>query len=290
MPGPSNNKSRTSTPDLLDQIQERPRISTQYGPRLTSDSDSTSTPPNPGTLPPLQAPPDPVEDYRKKPTPKGLRGVVESLDPTIQKALRAYAPNASPVVQSRARLLAANAVRSFQPGRGADLNTHVYRQLQRLQQEGPRISDPMPQAERSRRDSGKIMAAISAAADDIGREPTDEELSELTGLPRRRITKVRAHMRHRMSESQYTEGLGNDDDSDNAQEAVATERTGYDDWVDAVYHDLPEVDRIILQYRTGFRGAPKLSSGDIARRLKLSPAAVSQRVTRIQAKLDEFNG
>lgn len=241
--------------------------------------------------PPLSPPADPFEDYRKKPTPQGLRGVVDSLDPTIQKALRAYAPNATPVIQGRARILAANAVRSYTPGHGADLNTHVYRQLQRLQREGPSITDPMPQPERTRRDSGKIMAAISQASDDIGREPTDEELSELTGLPVRRITKIRKGIRSRISESQYTEGLGNDDDDgDHAQEATATERTGYDDWVDAVYHDLPEVDRVILQYRTGFRGAPKLSSMEIARRLKLSPAAISQRVTRIQAKLDEYNG
>jgi DNA-directed RNA polymerase specialized sigma subunit len=166
----------------------------------------------------------------------------------------------------------------------------VYRQLQRLQREGPKISDPMPMPERTRRDSGKIMSMISQATDDIGREPTDEELSELTGLPRRRVTKIRQGLRRRMPESQYTEGFGNDDDDgDNAPEAVTQEQTGYDDWVDATYHDLNETDKVILQYRTGYRGAPKLSNTDIAQRLKISPAAVSQRVTRIQAKLDEYH-
>ena len=215
---------------------------------------------------------------------------MDSLNPTIEKALRAYSPEPSPVLQGRARLLAADAVRSFNPGHGADLKTHVYRQLQRLQRMGPQITDPMPQAERTRRDSGKILAAISSAADDIGREPTDEEISELTGLPVRRITKVRRGIRSRVSESQYTAGLGDDDAEDSANEAETAPRTGYDDWVDAVYHDLPEVDHIVLQYRTGFRGAPKLSTTEIASRLKLSPAAVSQRATRIQAKLDEYRG
>jgi DNA-directed RNA polymerase specialized sigma subunit len=238
---------------------------------------------------PQQPPADPFEDYRKKPSPQGLRGVVDTLQPTIEKALRAYAPSATAVVRGRARGIAADAVRSFRPNQGADLNTHVYRQLQRLQREGPKISDPMPAPERTRRDSGKIMAAISSAADDIGREPTDEEIAELTGLPRRRVTKIRKGLRHRISESQYTEGFGGDEGDDTTVDAVASERTGYDDWVDAVYHDLPEVDRVILQYRTGFRGAPKLSNTDIAQRLKISPAAVSQRVTRIQAKLDEYH-
>ena len=294
MPGQNNSRSKTSTPDLLDQVQMqgRTRISTQYGPRPTSEPDSTSTPgPTSGQLKPLQPPTaDLFGDYQKKPSPQGLRGVVTDLQPTIDKALRAYAPNATPVVQGRARILAAQAVRSFRPGTGADLHTHVYRQLQRLQREGPKISDPMPMPERTRRDSGKIMSMISQATDDIGREPTDEELSELTGLPRRRVTKIRQGLRRRMPESQYTEGFGNDDDDgDNAPEAVTQEQTGYDDWVDATYHDLNETDKVILQYRTGYRGAPKLSNTDIAQRLKISPAAVSQRVTRIQAKLDEYH-
>ncbi|HPS76596.1 MAG TPA: sigma-70 domain-containing protein [Thermoanaerobaculaceae bacterium] len=215
---------------------------------------------------------------------------MDHLNPTIEKALRAYAPNATEVVRSRARIIAAGAIRSFKPDQGADLNTHVYRQLQRLQREAPQISDPMPQPERTRRDSGKIMAAISQAADDIGREPTDEEISELTGLPVRRVTKIRKGIRSRVSESQYTEGFGNDDDSETDRDVTAAERTGYDDWIDAVYHDLPEVDRVVMQYRTGYRGAPVLSNVDIAKRLRLSPAAISQRVSRIQAKLDEYNG
>ena len=218
-------------------------------------------------------------------------GVVDSLQPTIAKALRAYAPNQTPVIAARARLIAAKAVRSFDPERGADLNTHEYRQLQSQQRLAPQISDPMPMAERTRRDSAKILSAISTAADDIGREPTDEELSELTGIPRKRITKVRSHIRQRLPESQYTEGMGNDNEGEGStREAVATQHTDYDDWVDAVYHDLPEVDRVVMQYRTGFRGAPKLSNIEIAKRLKLSPAAVSQRVIRIQAKLDDFHG
>ena len=215
---------------------------------------------------------------------------MDTLNPTIEKALRAYAPNATDVVRSRARIIAAGAVRSFKADQGADLNTHVYRQLQRLQRETPQITDPMAPPERARRDSGKILETIRQAADDIGREPTDEEIAELTGLPVRRVTKIRRSLRSRVSESQYTEGFGNDDDEETDRDAVATERTGYDDWIDAVYHDLSEVDRVVMQYRTGYRGAPVLTNVDLSKRLKLSPAAVSQRVTRIQAKLDEYNG
>ena len=71
---------------------------------------------------------------------------------------------------------------------------------------------------------------------------------------------------------------------------MASRTDPYDEWVDAVYHDLGEIDRVIMSYRTGFRGAPVLSNGDIAKRLKMTPGAVSQRANRIQGKLDEFYG
>lgn len=193
---------------------------------------------------------------------------------------------ASPVVRQRARILAAQAVQSFNPERGAQLSTHVYRQLQRLQREAPAITDPLPLPERMRRDSRDIINALAEAGGLIGTEVSDERLSELTGIPVSRVTKVRGMMRKRLPESSYEEGLGDDDGE--VPDVVATETDPYDEWVDAVYHDLGEVDRVIMSYRTGFRGAPVLPTNEIARRMKLSPGAVSQRAAKIQARLDAY--
>lgn len=213
--------------------------------------------------------------------------MVDSLQPTINKALTAFAPSQSPVVRQRARLLAAEAVKSFDPHRGAQLSTHVYRQLQRLQREAPQLRDPMPMPERMRRDSRDVINAVAEAGGTLGTEISDERVSELTGIPVPRVSKVRRLMRRGVSESAYDEGLG--DDNDDTPDVVVSDDEPFDEWVDAVYHDLSETDKVIMSYRTGYRGAPVLSGGDIARRLRMTPAAVSQRARRIQAKLDAFN-
>jgi hypothetical protein len=60
-------------------------------------------------------------------------------------------------------------------------------------------------------------------------------------------------------------------------------------WADYVYHDLSDIDKIVFQHRTGYRGAPQLSNQEIARRLRLSPAAVTQRANRLQAKMNALH-
>lgn len=219
---------------------------------------------------------------------QALSSVVKSLDPVISSAVKTYGgPKAPPTLRSRAKILAARAVKSYDPGRGANLKTHVYNQLRALQRIAPEVVDPLPPPERFRRQQAEISTALSDLEDSLGREPTDEEVSEHTGIPLSRTSKVRARMRARIPMTSFEEG---DDDDDTGQDVVGSTRTDYDDWAEAVFHDLGHIDKLIMQYRTGYGGADKLNNMEIASRVGISPAAVSQRARRIQARLDEFYG
>lgn len=217
-----------------------------------------------------------------------LRAIVKQLEPTINSAVSQYVgKSVSPTVQQRARLLAADAVKTYDPTRGAQLSTHVHNQLRRLQRMAPGISDPFAPPEHFRRQQMEIQNANSQLEETLGREVTDEEIAELTGIPSRRVSKVRTRMRARIPISTYEDMEDNDDD---APDIPGSEHTQYDDWVDAVYHDLGPVDRLIMMYRTGYRGADMLGNSEIASRLRISPSAVSQRARRIQERLDSYHG
>ncbi len=232
---------------------------------------------------------DSFDAWRKNQSPAGLRQVVKSLDPVIESAVTRYVgQSAPPTVKHRARLIAAKAVQTYDPSRGAALNTHVYTQLQGLQRMAPAIADPFTPPERFRRQQQDITAAATALQEELGRDPTDEEVAEVSGLPASRVTKVRSRMRARVPFSAYEGSFDEDGDSD-APDIVASERTPYDEWVEAVYHDLGEIDKLILMHRTGYRNADRLSNQDIAYKLNLTPAAVSQRAARIQSRLDAFH-
>jgi DNA-directed RNA polymerase specialized sigma subunit len=224
--------------------------------------------------------------YQTEKSPASLRAVVDDLSPVITRAVDAYVPNASPVIRSRARLLAANAISKFDPSRGASLATHVHRQLQELQRIAPQLSSPLPMSQSLRRDRGAVLRATAEATNDLGREPSDEEVADRLHLSTKRVTKVRSQARTMLPQSMLEEV----EDDDDKAEIIASKRSPEDDWMDAVYHDLGDIDRVILQGRTGYRSAAMRSNQDLARALNLSPAAVSTRAARIQARLDSFRG
>jgi DNA-directed RNA polymerase specialized sigma subunit len=56
---------------------------------------------------------------------------------------------------------------------------------------------------------------------------------------------------------------------------------------DYVYHDLDDIDKQVFQHRLGYRGSQVLPNQEIAKKLNLSSAAVTQRAGRIQKRLEE---
>ncbi len=233
--------------------------------------------------------PDPSDGlwdaYHKDPAPANLKVLVDHLGPTIDSAVSAYVgPQVAPTVRDRARLMAVDAIHRYRPDSGASLKTFVNRSLQGLQRSAYRITDPLPQSEGFRMDAGKIGSFSDSFTADAGREPTDEEVAEALSLPIKRVIKVRTGMRRRIP----TSALEDADPEGEGGDVVGSVRTEQDDWVDAVYHDLGPVDRLIMMHRTGYRGADRLAVQDIAARLNISPSAVSQRARHIQDQLDRF--
>lgn len=227
------------------------------------------------------------DTWKADPTPVNMKSVVGELDPAINSAISAYAgQNVSPTVRHRARLLAAKAIKSYDPSFGTSLPTHVNRQLQALQRLTPSLLDPLPAPEKFRQNSQAISAAANSLEELLGREATDEEIADSTGLPIKRVIKVRSGQRGRVS--QYA--MESDDEDEGGSDTVTNSRTPYDEWSDAVYHDLGDTDRLIFLHRTGYRGTPVLQNAQIAARLGVSPSYISQRASWIQKRLDEFDG
>ena len=59
-----------------------------------------------------------------------------------------------------------------------------------------------------------------------------------------------------------------------------------DAFLDYVYLDLDDIDRKILDWKTGRNNQPVLKNTEIAKLLKLSTVAISKRAAKIQAKIE----
>lgn len=210
--------------------------------------------------------------------------VVDKLAPTINKAVRVYAPNVkSDIVNQRARILAAEAVKSYNPKMGANLQTHVIRQLQRLQQLAPKIVDPLPMPERFRREQMLVYQHSKDLEDILGREPTKEELMHAVKLPKARLNKILRLAHARIASSVYEDAQDDDDEGKDLLSADDPEKV----WREAVYHGLGDVDKYIFEHKLGYDGAKILDTNHMAMKLRMSPSAISQRASRIQQQLDQ---
>lgn len=212
-----------------------------------------------------------------------LRGFVNKLEPVITSTLRS-AGISSPVVQDRAKLLAAKAIQSYDPNKGGKLATHVSSQLRSIVRDAPSIQEPFAPGNRYRGEATTMYRAQTRFNDTFGRDPSDEEMADLTQIPLRKVIRIRSSARARIPLSVMEES----DDDGSSSDVIGTTRTPHDDWADAVYAGLGDVDKLIFMHKTGYRNAQILDPTTLAQKVGLSADAVRARANRMQAQLDSF--
>jgi DNA-directed RNA polymerase specialized sigma subunit len=215
--------------------------------------------------------------------PRTAGALVNALQPVLDTAVRTYGGGTpSPTLKSRAKLMALEAAGRYDPQR-AKLRTHLLVHLQGLRRYAAREQQIVSVPERVALDLHRMRISTGELTDKLGREPTDQELSDHTGLSRKRIGYVRG-ARGALAESQLTrEGEGGEEVF---QPAVVQTHNDHA-WTELVYSDLGPQDQLILEHSLGLHGRRVLPKQHIAKKLNLSPGAVSQRAARIQAMLDK---
>lgn len=220
------------------------------------------------------------ERWQTNQTPAGMRDLLDAAKPILSKALVSYGGN-DKMLLPRAKRLAINAFRNYDPKKGTKLRTYLYIQLQPLQREYMKRIAPISIPERVQLDQYKLHKAEQEIRDMKGRDPGDDELSEKTGLSAKRIAHIRAFAKGLVSEGQILE-------PERGGKLPGTDKVNAEDiWIEYVHHDLDPIDKKILEWKTGLYGKDILSTNEIARRLKITPGAVSQRASKIAMKIEE---
>ena len=232
---------------------------------------------------PPETPSESIDDayqfWSRNRSPSNMDRLLQAAAPTISKALSSFA-SGDKSYTGRAKRLAIEAFKTFDPKRGAKLRTHLFIRLKPLQREYTLRSSIVAVPERVQLEKRRLDQAEQALNDELGREPDDGELAEYTGLSKSRIAHIRKFAKKQYAESQMRSPEGE------PMQPVAGDVTPEDIWLEYVHHDLDPVDRKILEWKTGMYGKRVLSTNEIARRLKITPSAVSQRAAKIAMKLE----
>lgn len=239
---------------------------------------------NATALPALQDRPlkDVVLEWQKKETPEGSAVILTKLQPTIRSAITSYAPGMEKSLAIKAAGLALDAMRTYKPDQGTDPTTFAFHNLKRLSRLGATRGVIMPQAESARYAMQTVVEASRNFEDQRGREPSMAELADITGLSKTRVTKL------------LDAPIATSDSSTLSEDSQETTHTskdvGPDDYYEYVYRSVGPIDQKIMEWASGKRGKTPLSTSEIATKLKISAAAVSQRKAKIHRLMSDVQG
>lgn len=223
---------------------------------------------------------DAYKTWQSDQSPAGNAAFMSVIDPIVQKGVKMYGDD-SPITASKARLLALNAARSYNPKRSR-LQSHVLTHMQGLQRMKRQQQEVIRMPERMVLEQHRLRTYEQELADELGRPPSDNEISDKLGISSDRLSKIRRYG------SSLSGGQLSQIDPDNAVgSSVPGDFESRNAWVRLVHHDLAPLDQQILELTLGLNGTKKLSNAEIARRLGRSPGAISQRKLKIQELLDQ---
>lgn len=219
-------------------------------------------------------------------TPETNTALLKTIQPVIDTAVSSYAgQDTSPTIKSRARLMALKALETYDPNRG-NVRTHLLSQLQGLRRVSAQAQNIISIPEQVSLDYSRLTENENELRDALGRDPTDDEIADSTGLSVRRIRKIRA-FNQPVSEGMTTQEVPEESYGGDIASTIPGNNRAADAWFDSVYGDLGPTDKLIVDMTLGKNGRRRTSTQEIARKLNITPGAVSQRAAKIQAMLDK---
>ena len=214
-------------------------------------------------------------------SPAGNAAFLKHIDPIVKKGVKMYS-DGSPLTASRARLVALKAARSYDPSRSR-LQSHMLNQMQSLRRVQRQQHEVLKVPERVLLENNRLYKYTQELSDELGRDPSDAELSDHLGIPLARLAKIRT----------YQPGMssGQAEGADPMQGQPASMIPGHQEaeehWTQVVYQDLGSLDQRIMEMTLGLHGQKKLANKEVAAKLDRSPGAITQRKLRIQKLLDQ---
>lgn len=223
--------------------------------------------------------------WKVDPTPATAGSLLRKVEPVIGMALKSYAADdKTPLIRGRAKRLVLDSLKTYDPTQ-AGLRTHLMQNLQRLSRVRQEQNNFIRIPEQRALDSFHLARASTQLEDELGYEPSDLEVADHLGWSLKRIGGSRG-LPHTVNES--SDRFRDEEGNLGSPASSAFDQRRFKAWEGYVYHGLDPIDQVIMESSLGLNGKPRLSNGDIAKRLKLSGGAISQRSARIQKQLNAF--
>lgn len=219
--------------------------------------------------------PESFTNWQQHPDDQTLSALFKDTEPVMTSALRSFG-GSSDALRTRAKILSVDAFKSYDPTKGASLQTHLYNHLKGLNRFRAERDAAVHIPENVRLNAESVRKFQEEYREKNDTDPSDVEIGDALGLSLKGVARTR-------STGELPESTMENEKGDLPGRPRDPQRV----WLDYVYHDLDDRNRKILEWTTGYRGAKIMAKKDIAKRLGISAAAVSLRINKIMTMLQE---
>lgn len=218
-----------------------------------------------------------VDLYKKKGDKNAKKVIMKRYKHLIeqQARLRFGSSTAIPMgaIEAEGLKLLSQAIDSYDKSFGASLSTHFFNYLRKLTRFVNTYGYPVRPSEGVKEKFSVIRDAEFILTERLGRAPSYTEISDFVKMDEGSVRRIK---------DQLVSVVTQVDDQ-------ATGGSGMlDDYIDYVRKfDLTPQEQIVFDYSTGYGGLKQMKAGEIAKKLKMSPAQLSHIKKNVSTKFNQ---
>jgi DNA-directed RNA polymerase specialized sigma subunit len=219
------------------------------------------------------------EQWKKAPSPQTMQPLLRRFESPIGQRLRMWkAPNVNPAAMEANMLThAMNALQSYDPGMGTSLRSHVTNNLRKSHRFNTQQQNLAYIPEQKTMHIGAIDAAADHLREQLGRDPSFDEIGARMGKPGSLVKEI--------------QGLRRADISASAFESDPTPRASsrHEEVVGMLRPALKPDEAAVFDYMYGQGGKPTVTAtNDLAKRMGKSPSQISRLKKRVETAYKKY--
>ena len=215
------------------------------------------------------------EKWRKTNNPNDLKLLMDRLKPLIDRETSKWSSTvARPALEAEAKMIVLDALKTYNPNRGAAIGTHVTSRLRKLSRSVYPQQNVIRLPENKQLLFNTYTISYNNLSDDLGRAPTVSELADnLAWTPKKVQDMQQSYGRRELVESE-----GAFLDADGADNML----------VHFFYNDLAPQDKLLFEDITGYGGKRVMNNAELMRKHRLTQGQLSHRKSKLTKKLQQI--